>query len=1663
ISERIAQLIPYSLPFDISYSCGRTANVITDGGRQWFTISNEVYDRLGALAQSNNATLYQLMYMLFGMLLSFYSGKSRFLISTPFANRYTPLADQVTGYGITILPLGYEIHGDLSFSDHLRRIIPVIREGFNQTYFSPGQIIKPLNERYPDLQTTLMQAMFILQNWEHHEDPDDPVQIIQTDIGNATAKMLVTLNGERVKEGLECWMEYPTRFMDDDLMVQMVADYQKLIDLVLEEPDMQIRSLRNRWVPDHPVWAVHPSAAFIGETSLVLACMKYWVESGGLVSAVMTKDRETQKWAESQGIYIIPFGKKHLPEFHSLVIDYLFSVVNSYILDEEILAVPRVGAINYHDAPLPAYAGVHATSWAIMEGQSTHGITWHYMVPETDEGPVIIQKPVKIEPQMKVSDLDAKCYELAIEAFKELTQSALHGKLKPIRVPGQKSYYGLHKKPEQGGIIDFSRPGSEIVNLYRALSFSKYYPNYFCSLKLAFPDQVLYPQQVEWLQRKSGEEPGTLLSVTDSAIQVACSDGIIYLSQFEDRFRNPVPLANLLPYLSSMTGKKVFSAPGNETVQWLESLSKKERKWVRYWSGKEELPAAPVPGVAGEQLIDEVKIPDMNDTEVAISLLVFMKLVDPDWTFGIEVVTGKAPEWIRWFTEPVLPVDIGKFDPEDFVALYESLKQQIEDATPENAFVSDLWYRHPELIRPGWNGPVYHWTVRFVPPDTPLREGDLAIHHGVIRLARGEDRERQMKITNWSERFIRLANYFHPRKFGDEIPKNILLLDGEKAIIPPEITWSYKAIGEWFLETARTYPEKTALKFQERALTFQEVYQTVRRVANFIYRPAVREARIAVCLERSPESVMAQLAIYLLGYTYIPIDPNNPETRIRYILQKSKPAVLLTDAALYREIQPYADIPVKLWDEMLTGKELHDFPEVSEKQIAYMLFTSGSTGEPKGVPIPYAALSRFIQDSIYRYNLTHQDTGLQFASLAFDASMEEIFPILLSGGTLVIRTEAWLGSVSGFLEQVNKHGITFLDLPTAYWQVVIRDIYKKKTGLPEMVRQVIIGGDYAQPSVFAMWQELFPEHPRLVNTYGPTEATVVCVAWDKTLAPENKEALPIGLPVNSLQARVVMENGLDAPPGIAGELWMGGPTLSPGYFENPDLTQKKWVHYHDIRWYRTGDWVWRNPDGVMYFQGRVDDQIKVGGFLVDLNEVLRVFSQLEGVREAAVRAVTMHDNQKMIIGYVLFPSGAPDESFIKERMARSLPAYMIPHRILAVDEIPYNQNNKVDWRKLPVPDPSSDAAGSSEKVTLTDPLEQKIQILFQEHLGVSYMDPDADIFEMGMSSLTAVAVLSELESHWGQPIPLAILLQYPTVRSLAAGLKESNEKEFFRPLVKIKTGGSKRPLFIIHGAGLNVLLFNTLKDLLDPGQPIYGIQAKGMDGESPILSKLEDIIDSYMSEIKSVQSIGPYALAGFSIGGLIAFELARQMQDQGDDVDFIGVFDTYAESSIQRWPKLKRMMYKMRWNWNRFWYNLFLVLKEPGDVLPKKLKWLKFKIKSRLTGGEPVRGEELEDLPDKLFHIANITIRAVLSLELKPFDGPVHVFRAAHRNFYIPDRVYLGWKPYAKGGVIIHEIPGDHSHIFAAPNDKEFAKVLQQALDDSYEEFMRKMNSDVKE
>ena len=804
---------------------------------------------------------------------------------------------------------------------------------------------------------------------------------------------------------------------------------------------------------------------------------------------------------------------------------------------------------------------------------------------------------------------------------------------------------------------------------------------------------------------------------------------------------------------------------------------------------------------------------------------------------------------------------------------------------------------------------------------------------------------------------------------------------------------------------------------------------------------------VGVCMDRNPDFIAFILGILRSGKAYLPVDPGMPAERIRTILMDSGVSHVFS-AERYREILPGF---VTMYDaESLINRQIEfsepEIRNVRENQPAYVIYTSGTTGKPKGVVITHRSFDIFIKGCIDRYSLCPADRVMQFASLAFDASVEEIFPTLACGATLIMRTGDSISSVNRFLDFCEEKAISVLDLPTAFWHQLMEHSYGLPK-VPDRIRLIIIGGERAGNSDVRLWLGSSWKDTVLYNTYGPTETTVVATAFELSKDITIHE-LPIGKPIFGAIARIRNVFGQPGIPTQPNELLIGGEIVSAGYLHQQDLTETKFIRIHDEDelncFYATGDLVTILPDGNLVFAGRIDQQLKIRGFRVEISEIQSAISQLPMVSDCVVIAVKIPAKEIKLVAYVVlnqdyFADGLGD-------LLRSvLSEYMIPAQFIGIPFIPLTINNKPDLKMLPQPG-FNDLCISRADHTLTA-TEKIVFSSWEKQLGTGNFGIDNDFFKMGGNSLMALAIMSELERQTGKTIPLASLFSFPTMRTLAAAIDQEKEREGWRPLVCIKPGTGRIPLFIIHGGGLNILLFNTLANKMAPGQPVYGIQAHGLDGKSAPYSHIDDIADHYMGEIRSVLPHGPYALAGFSIGGLIAYELCCRFVEQNDPVAFLGMFDTEAISYEGDLSANRRKLVWIKEKLLHTLFNIWIIITDPVNTLPKKLKWLRYRVKMKLLDQDAVNREDLVDLPSNLIYIAKANIMAISRMKLRHFPGTLHLFRARKRNFYVSDPVFLGWKHYVSD-VIIHPIPGEHSLIFAPPNDTEFARVLQKCMDD---------------
>ncbi|MCI0395888.1 MAG: amino acid adenylation domain-containing protein, partial [Chloroflexi bacterium] len=570
--------------------------------------------------------------------------------------------------------------------------------------------------------------------------------------------------------------------------------------------------------------------------------------------------------------------------------------------------------------------------------------------------------------------------------------------------------------------------------------------------------------------------------------------------------------------------------------------------------------------------------------------------------------------------------------------------------------------------------------------------------------------------------------------------------------------------------------------------------------------------------------------------------------------------------------------------------------------LAYVIYTSGSTGRPKGVMISHRSLVQYVTTAVRELvTVMPGDRVLQFASISFDTSAEEIYTCLINGGTVVLRTETMLHSPTAFLRACADQGITVLDLPTAYWHLLTTEIEARNLELPKSLRAVLLGGEAALPDKLRLWQAHAPEHLYIANGYGPTETTIVATACHLSggKAPACVDQAPIGRPVANTQVYLLDNAFQPVPIGVPGELYIGGVGLARGYGNRPGLTAERFLPnpFSDepgARLYRTGDLARYLPDGNILFLGRVDQQVKIRGFRVEPAEIETALAKHPQVREAVVTTLGRGSGNRRLVAY-LAPAGerVPTEE-LRHFLAGQLPDYMVPAAFVWLDALPLTPNGKVDRHALPAPE-ERDLVLAETAIAPQDTLEKKLVDIWEDVLGVHPIGTNHNFFTLGGHSLLAVRVMARIRQELDFDLPLAVLFQSPTIQGVAAILRRSEKvAPVSSSLVALQKGHwGRRPLFFVHPGGGNIFSYTDLARHLGPERPVYGFQARSIaETEERPQQQVVEMAGYYLSLMREVQPEGPYLLGGWSAGGVVAFEMAQQLRNQGQEVGLLVLIDS---------------------------------------------------------------------------------------------------------------------------------------------------------------------------
>jgi amino acid adenylation domain-containing protein len=837
---------------------------------------------------------------------------------------------------------------------------------------------------------------------------------------------------------------------------------------------------------------------------------------------------------------------------------------------------------------------------------------------------------------------------------------------------------------------------------------------------------------------------------------------------------------------------------------------------------------------------------------------------------------------------------------------------------------------------------------------------------------------------------------------------------------------SDKCIQQLVEAQAKANPETLAAVQEGRQLTYEELNARANQLAHVLREKGVGpDVPVAICLKRSLELPIALLAVLKAGGACVPLDPDYPKDRLAYILEDSRAPVLITQPALHSAlgaVRAEALYLEKDW-AILSGQSAESLPLVTQPEnLAYIIYTSGSTGKPRGVLLTHRGLVNHGIASIGLYGIERSDRVLQFSSISFDIAVEEIFPTWFAGATLVLRSDEMSLAATDFLRWIKQQRISVLDLPTAYWHELVHEVAESREMLPERLRLVIVGGEKASASAYAAWIKAGGNRVRWVNTYGPTEASVIVSAYEPDPSKAFPDNLPIGRPIANVRLYVLDSELQPAAVGEPGELHIGGPGVARGYLNHPELTQAKFIadpfsQDSNARLYKTGDMVRYLPDGNIEFQGRIDFQVKIRGFRIELGEIEAVLEKHPGVAQAVVTAREVN-GEKRLTGYVVALPNAVTALELRRYLKDQLPDYMVPADFVFLKSFPLTPNGKVDRRALPAPEPS-EAEGF---VAARDEFESRMVGLWEQVLGKRPIGVRDNFFELGGHSLLAVRLTSRIEKQFGKKLTITALIQAPTVESLVSLLRDENS--LWSPVVPLQTGGSKPIFFFVHGLGGTVMRFHELAVHMVPDQPFYCFQAQGMDGKLPCLNRVEGMSSLYLEHLRNAQPHGPYFLGGYSFGGLVALEMARRLAEQREEVRALILVDTYLPTGKNGESLLGKFF---------------------GLSTEQKLAYLK-KRATRYARGIKRRIDAIS-LPQAIKDVREACAVAEKKYQPQVYDGRVVLFRASEKALRGLDDPQEGWRKHAAGGIEVHEIDGDHGNILNEPQVRQLAAEIRSRLE----------------
>lgn len=862
-----------------------------------------------------------------------------------------------------------------------------------------------------------------------------------------------------------------------------------------------------------------------------------------------------------------------------------------------------------------------------------------------------------------------------------------------------------------------------------------------------------------------------------------------------------------------------------------------------------------------------------------------------------------------------------------------------------------------------------------------------------------------------------------------------------------------KTLVDLFEEQVNKTPDNIALVFEEQSLTYQELNQKANQLAHFLHQnyQIKPDTLIGICIERSLDMAIALLAVLKAGAAYVPIDSNYPEERIKYILENSKISLLLTQSFINDKLSGFfSEFSGQLIN--LDRLNFESFPchnlalQSKPNDLAYVIYTSGSTGQPKGVMVEHKGLCNLALVEIETFDVHPSSRVLQFASFSFDAFIWEVLMAWGGGATLYLGNKDNLMPGLPLVERLRDDAITHITLPPSALAVLPWE------NLPSL-QTIIVAGEACSPELVKKWSQ----GRNFFNGYGPTEGSV-CTTIAKYTSFEEK--ITIGRPIPNVQVYILDSHLQPVSIGVPGELHIGGAGLARGYLDRPDLTAEKFIEVNLLgkieRIYKTGDLAkWQN-DGNIEFLGRIDHQIKLRGFRIELGEIEAVLLKHPAVKEVIVNLHKTENNQQLV-AYVTGELIDDLSQQLKQHLKTHLPDYMIPSQIIRLDEFPLTPNGKIDRQALPHPNHESQSLYEAPRNNIEQQLTE-IWSLIVECEKISIHD---NFFDLGGHSILAIKLLNEIQKNFNQELSLTSLFQNPTIAQLAQQLSQFEVQPSISELLVLQPSGQKISIFCVAGSNGHAFYFRDFAMNFADEHPVYGLETPGRDGSHSLPISVEDHASSLIKTLQQKQPKGPYILIGYSSGCSVALEMAFQLEQQGEIISLLGIFDAGLVAN----PDYITKRSDLDWIWNMIerieavkGISLGLNYEQLAAQSDDQKRWY---LAAEALYHHNVLPEHstLSLLRTNLEVMKRVTLNYAAYQPNFVISAPIVLFRAQdvkeivvqeHQAMSHYQQSDWGWQPYSNKPVQVISVPGNHGQMLYEPNVKILADQLKKSIQEHF-------------